>query len=43
MAVHRIEDFALAMRDKLIREIEYQPMVSRLSGLRGSAPAAGRV
>ena len=36
MTVHRIEDFAAAMRDKLIREIEHRPMVSRRSGRRGA-------
>ena len=39
MAVQRIEDFAEAMRSKLIREIEYRPVVSRLAG--PARPAAG--
>jgi hypothetical protein len=29
MVANRVEDFAAAMRRKLLREIEYQPMISQ--------------
>ncbi len=33
MTAYRIEDFAAAMRRKLLREIEYQPMISQWIGV----------